>query len=206
MIKVALDVGVKGIVVPMVNDRQAAGSAVAVFRGTLGGPAKFLRVAAGRSPWLACAEEAVQRQRVTAFGAYHEPADPGEGAVERSDDVVTPSRVLLFLTISLLAGCATVPAGPSVMALPGPGKSLEQFHADDTFCRQWAAQQDQATANSAAAQSYGSGMRQRSYDMAYLQCMYAKGNQIPGVAPGAPAPPPPGALAPPGPQPPTKAP
>ncbi len=110
---------------------------------------------------------------------------------------MTPTRALLvvtFVTVGLLSGCATVPVGPSVMALPGSGKSLEQFHADDAACRQWATQQDQATA-AAAAQSYGSGMRQRWYDMAYLQCMYAKGNQIPGVVVG--SPPPPGAPGPP---------
>jgi hypothetical protein len=115
----------------------------------------------------------------------------------------TPSRVLLIAAVSLLSGCTTVPVAPSVMALPGTGKSLEQFHADDTVCRQWATQQDQATA-AAAAQSYGSGMRQRWYDMAYLQCMYAKGNQIPGVAVG--SPPPPGAPAPPASPPPVQAP
>ena len=117
----------------------------------------------------------------------------------------TASRVVLLVTVGLLSGCTTVPVAPSVMALPGPAKTLEQFHADDTICRQWAAEQDQATASGAAAQSYGSGMRQRWYDMAYLQCMYAKGNQIPGVAPGAP-PPAPGAPAPPGPPPARQAP
>jgi len=117
---------------------------------------------------------------------------------------VTASRVLLLVTVSLLGACTTVPVAPSVMALPGPGKSLEQFHADDTGCRQWAAQQDQAT-TATAAQTYGTGLRQRWYDIAYLQCMYAKGNQIPGVAPGAP-PPPSGAPVTPGPPPPTQAP
>ena len=120
--------------------------------------------------------------------------------------MVTPPRVILFVAAGLLGGCTTVPVAPSVMALPGPGKSLEQFYADDATCREWAAQQEQATAKGAsAAQTYGSGLRQRWYDMAYLQCMYAKGNQIPGVASGAP-PPPPGAPGPPGPPPPAPAP
>jgi len=36
------------------------------------------------------------------------------------------------------------------------------------------------------------GSLQQRYDIAYLQCMYAKGNQVPGfAAPGAPPPPPP---------------
>ncbi len=117
--------------------------------------------------------------------------------------MVTASRVLPFLTASLLSGCATIPAAPSVMALPGPGKTLEQFHAEDTLCRQWAAQQAQETAKGATAgQRYGSAVPQW-YDMAYLQCMYAKGNRIPGVMSGSPLPPP--APAPPGPPPPAGA-
>ncbi|MBF0557485.1 MAG: glycine zipper family protein [Nitrospirae bacterium] len=143
------------------------------------------------------------------------------------------SRILcvLILLISLV-GCATLPAGPSVMSLPGSGKSFEQFQADDAACRQWASQQigqspqDTANQNTAtgaavgtiigaglgaaigsasghagtgAAIGAGSGLlvgaasgantgryygweAQRRYDNAYQQCMYAKGNQIPGVA------------------------
>jgi hypothetical protein len=40
-----------------------------------------------------------------------------------------------------VAGCATVPTGPSVHVMPGPGKTFEQFQADDAGWRQWAAQQ-----------------------------------------------------------------
>ena len=41
----------------------------------------------------------------------------------------------------LLAGCASVPSGPSVMALPGTGKNFEQFRSDDLECRQYAQHQ-----------------------------------------------------------------
>ena len=41
----------------------------------------------------------------------------------------------------LLAGCATAPTGPSVMALPGTGKTFEQFRFDDGDCRQYASSQ-----------------------------------------------------------------
>jgi hypothetical protein len=53
------------------------------------------------------------------------------------------------------------------------------------------------TAAGANADQVASGTAQHRYDLAYQQCMYAKGNQIPGVAPGrrhpapAPMPPPP---------------
>lgn len=38
----------------------------------------------------------------------------------------------------LLAGCTTVPTGPSTMALPGTGKPFDQFQNDDGACRQYA--------------------------------------------------------------------
>lgn len=42
----------------------------------------------------------------------------------------------------LLSACATVPpSGPSVMVLPGTGKSFDQFRADDYECRQFASSQ-----------------------------------------------------------------
>lgn len=41
----------------------------------------------------------------------------------------------------LLAGCASLPDGPSVMALPGTGKSFEHFQIDDAECRRYAQQQ-----------------------------------------------------------------
>ena len=43
----------------------------------------------------------------------------------------------LLTSAVLLGGCAPVPTGPSVMVLPGLGKSFEQFNADDAVCRQW---------------------------------------------------------------------
>lgn len=40
-----------------------------------------------------------------------------------------------------LGACATVPpAGPTVMALPGPGKSFQQFQQEDYQCRVYAQQ------------------------------------------------------------------
>ena len=46
----------------------------------------------------------------------------------------------IFACLTLLAalGCVYVPTGPSVMVLPGGGKSFEQFQGDDAVCRQWA--------------------------------------------------------------------
>jgi hypothetical protein len=56
--------------------------------------------------------------------------------------------------VLVLAGCATVPDGPSVMVLPGSGKNFDQFRVDDQECRQFAhAQSGGATANQAAVDS-----------------------------------------------------
>jgi hypothetical protein len=153
------------------------------------------------------------------------------------------------MAVVFLGGCATIPAGPSVMVLPAPGKPFEAFQSDDAACRQWALQQAgvrpgevanenlaggaaigtligaglgaaigaaSGHAGSGAAIGAGSGLLagtavatgpacraarevQRRYDMAYQQCMYAKGNRIPGpMSPSRkarrlpPPPPPPG--------------
>ena len=140
--------------------------------------------------------------------------------------------LVLCLAAAVLGGCATMPAGPSVMVLPEPGKSFEAFQSDDAVCRQWAMQKIQVPPNeivnknlaggaaigtvmgaglgaaigaasgkpaTGAAIGAASGLvtgtavasgpahaaggeAQRRYDNAYQQCMYAKGNQIPGSA------------------------
>lgn len=48
-------------------------------------------------------------------------------------------RIFLIFTVVLaVAACASIPNGPSVMVLPGTGKSFDQFRADDFDCRQFA--------------------------------------------------------------------
>jgi hypothetical protein len=151
---------------------------------------------------------------------------------------VTTTRRIVALAVLcglLLGACATVPPGPSVMALPGTGKSFDAFQGDDLVCRRWAAQQAGTTPERAgglataeragaaigaiahnpglgAAVGAGGGLLagtavgagagqhaanevQHRYDAAYEQCVYAKGDQVPGVAErpavSAPLPPPP---------------
>ncbi|MGE5320746.1 MAG: glycine zipper family protein [Hyphomicrobiaceae bacterium] len=48
-----------------------------------------------------------------------------------------PSRIFA-LALLAVAGCTTMPTGPSVMVLPGSGKSFDQFRADDQECRNYA--------------------------------------------------------------------
>jgi uncharacterized protein YcfJ len=146
--------------------------------------------------------------------------------------MMTCSRNLILLVLLLaLSGCATIPEGPSVLVLPGPGKSFDSFQAEDALCRQWAAQQTGMTPRGAsnqdtvtgaavgtligaglgaaigaaagdpamgAAIGAGSGLLggtllgadageaagqdvQNRYDIAYQQCMYAKGNRVEGM-------------------------
>lgn len=64
------------------------------------------------------------------------------------------SRFSPLLGLSLLAACTSMPTGPRVMALPGTGKSFEQFRADDLECRQYAlAQVGGVSASQAATES-----------------------------------------------------
>ena len=93
----------------------------------------------------------------------------------------------LLLGMSLLSACTSIPTGPSVLALPAVGKPMDVFQAEEDGCRAYAQQQ-------AAA---GATPRQSRYDIAYIQCMYAKGNVIPGVVAPAPPAPSPSALPPP---------
>lgn len=165
----------------------------------------------------------------------------------------TISSVLALL---VLAGCVTTPTGPDVMALPGTGKTFDEFRADDLACRDHAFQQIGGKAAEQAAQEklmgnaavgtaigtlagaaiggrsgagVGAGMglvvgsasgaqsgqmagygSQRHYDIAYVQCMYAKGHRVPvsgsytpggtPVTPGSPPPPPAGLPPPPPPR------
>jgi phage tail tape-measure protein len=68
-----------------------------------------------------------------------------------------PHRLLRLAPLAALLGlaaCTTIPTGPSVMVMPGTGKSFDQFRADDAVCRQFALSQiGGATANDAAVES-----------------------------------------------------
>ena len=98
------------------------------------------------------------------------------------------SGMLAVLGVAaFLQGCASTPTGPSVMVLPGTGRTMDQFQADDGRCRQIATGQLQREQQRSVA-------AQQRYDMTYMQCMYAAGHQIPGTSrpgystPGAAAP------------------
>jgi hypothetical protein len=47
-------------------------------------------------------------------------------------------KALVAAAALALAGCVSMPTGPSVMVLPGTGKNFDQFRFDEGACRQYA--------------------------------------------------------------------
>jgi hypothetical protein len=65
-----------------------------------------------------------------------------------------PSLIAAVSAALMLCACVVMPSGPSVMVLPGTGKTFDQFRADDYECRQFANfQVGGANANEAATDS-----------------------------------------------------
>src|SRR5262245_33237898 len=98
---------------------------------------------------------------------------------------------ILLLGLSILSACSGIPTGPRVLVLPAVGKPMDVFQADEVGCRSYAQQQigvapEQAVARSTTTGAVSAMSLQEQYDTAYIQCMYAKGNVVPGimVAPG----------------------
>jgi hypothetical protein len=59
------------------------------------------------------------------------------------------------LALLLLGGCVTLPNGPSVLVLPGNGKTFDQFRFDEQDCRNFALAQTGGTPASQAAVNAG---------------------------------------------------
>ena len=98
---------------------------------------------------------------------------------------------LLLGVLWLLTACAALPTGPRVLVVPRAGTPLEAFQRDDRECQGYASHQLPTGAQAGASSA---GTLQWRYDMAYVQCMYAKGHRVPN---GAVPPPPPSPPAPP---------
>lgn len=109
-------------------------------------------------------------------------------------NTTTRSTTRFFVAAAALSlvACVSMPEGPSVMVLPGSGKNFDQFRADDFECKHYASQQIGGGAavgagagmalgglsGTGTAQTSAYGVQQR-YDVAFMQCMYAKGHRIP---------------------------
>jgi hypothetical protein len=121
-------------------------------------------VDAFRSRHEVAVDDARRPDSIAKARAAHAGASPGRGR---------RAPASLLIAIGLLAGCASPPTAPSVMVLPGQDKTFEQFQADDASCRRSAAQAVQAVGDSNIPGQY-------RFDVAYMQCMYANGHQVPG--------------------------
>jgi hypothetical protein len=69
---------------------------------------------------------------------------------------MTKAKISVLLLL-LLAGCATVPKGPSVAVMPGEGKNFDQFVADDHTCRTYADQSIGGDVNQVGANNVVTG-------------------------------------------------
>jgi hypothetical protein len=102
---------------------------------------------------------------------------------------------ILLLGLSILSACTVTPTAPSVLVLPAVGKPMDVFQTDEVGCRSYAQQQIGVAPEQQAGAASGRSLQAR-YDMAYVQCMYSKGNAVPGVmvnpGPSVAPPPPPG--------------
>ena len=58
-----------------------------------------------------------------------------------------------LLSMLVLSACASIPNGPSLMALPGSNKNFDEFRYDDNSCRQYALEQIGGTTANQAADS-----------------------------------------------------
>jgi hypothetical protein len=103
----------------------------------------------------------------------------------------------------VLAGCVPQTMAPTVVVTPGPSKSSADFAVDQTGCTAQANQQMAPAIQAANTQLVGNALLavtpsqtaqstqsaqvtlQRQYDAAYSQCMYAKGDIVPGMTPTA---------------------
>jgi hypothetical protein len=84
---------------------------------------------------------------------------------------------MLLLGLGMLNACTVLPTGPYALVLPAVGKSMDVFQVEEGECRAYARQQLGVVPEQAASWR----LLQVQYDRAYLQCMYAKGNVVPGV-------------------------
>ncbi|MPW21326.1 hypothetical protein GCT13_31735 [Paraburkholderia sp. CNPSo 3157] len=80
------------------------------------------------------------------------------------------------------AGCVSQPIGPAVAVKPGHDKPFTVFLQDDAQCKQYAREQlargvDTRAASDAHVPRAQLNVQQR-YDLAYLECMRAKGNEV----------------------------
>jgi len=83
--------------------------------------------------------------------------------------------LIIIISAFLLSACSTMPSGPSVLVLPSAGKNFDQFHNEDTLCRDLTHKQVASAEDNIDSKDEA----QQSYNIVYIQCMYSKGHQVP---------------------------
>lgn len=86
---------------------------------------------------------------------YKSLPNPMHNDFERKFQMKTIKPLFAFCVAGLLAACVQLPTGPSMMTLPGTGKSFEQFRYDDHECRKYAYEQVGGISPRQSAQSSG---------------------------------------------------
>ena len=104
-------------------------------------------------PWIAVQPQRRATGRQCPVGAPRAIARRPE-ALDAETDGRSPPH---WPSLLALAGCVSVPQGPTVAVMPGAGKSLEQFRADAGICQQFA--QSAIAGPSQAAQDYAASQR-----------------------------------------------
>lgn len=104
-------------------------------------------------------ESSVSRARHRSVASPQSPqspqAAPATGRKRLAQRLTAPLAIVI--AAATLAGCAVVPTGPSLMALPGTGKSFDQFRRDDFNCRQYASGQNGGLDTATAANNSAIG-------------------------------------------------
>ena len=90
--------------------------------------------------------------------------------------MLTHRLSLLLGVLWLLSACAALPTGPRVLVLPRAGTPVEEFQQHDRECQSYASHQ---LPTGAEARASSAATLQWRYDMAYVQCLYAKGHAVP---------------------------
>ncbi|TMJ57237.1 MAG: glycine zipper family protein [Alphaproteobacteria bacterium] len=126
--------------------------------------------------------------------------------------LIDPRLVGGVALMIVLSACVVPPMAPTIPVSPGANKQFSAFAADQSYCQQYATAQTAPQAAAATNQAVGtavlstalgaglgaaiggghgaatgqSGFAQMSlqqqFDVMYGQCMYAQGNQVPGLS------------------------
>jgi hypothetical protein len=99
------------------------------------------------------------------------------------DAVDRACRIQIAVAVcAVAAGCVSQPVGPAVAVKPGRDKPFNVFLQDDAQCKQTAREELARGVNTRAASDADVPRAQlnvqQRYDLAYLECMRAKGNQL----------------------------